>query len=111
MHSEVRIIDANANRAREGLRVLEDIARFMLDRGDLTELAKRLRHEVTAAIGALGIDPVRGLAARDTSGDVGTGVSTPSTLCSFGLVVVYCRWIFLSGKMKGAAPKAASAHS
>jgi len=40
-----------------------------------------------------------------------TGVSTPSTLCSFGLVVVYCRWIFFSGKMMGAAPKAASAHS
>ena len=32
-------------------------------------------------------------------------------MCSFGLVVVYCRWIFLSGKMNGAAPKAASAHS
>ena len=28
-----------------------------------------------------------------------TGVSTPSTLCSFGLVVVYCRWMRLSGKM------------
>ena len=40
-----------------------------------------------------------------------TGVSTPSTLCSFGLVVVYCRWIFFSGKMKGAAPNAARAAS
>ena len=40
------------------------------------------------------------------------GVSTPSTLCSFGLVVVYCRWILpFSGKMMGAAAKAASAHS
>jgi len=28
-----------------------------------------------------------------------TGVSTPSTLCSFGLVVVYCRWMRFSGKM------------
>ncbi len=28
-----------------------------------------------------------------------TGESTPSTLCSFGLVVVYCRWTRLSGKM------------
>jgi hypothetical protein len=40
-----------------------------------------------------------------------TGVSTPSTLCSFGLVVVYWRWMRLSGKMIGAAPKAASAAS
>ena len=28
-----------------------------------------------------------------------TGDSTPSTLCSFGEVVVYCMWIFLSGKI------------
>jgi len=40
-----------------------------------------------------------------------TGVSTPSTLCSFGLVVVYCRWMRLSGNTCGAAPKAASAAS
>ena len=40
-----------------------------------------------------------------------TGVSTPRILCSFGDVVVYCMWIFLSGKMYGAAPKAASAAS
>lgn len=40
-----------------------------------------------------------------------TGDSTPSTLCSFGEVVVYCMWIFLSGKMYGAAPNAASAAS
>ena len=40
-----------------------------------------------------------------------TGVSTPSTLCSFGLVVVYCRWMRLSGKMYGAAANAASAAS
>ena len=40
-----------------------------------------------------------------------TGDSTPSTLCSLGLVVVYCRNTFLSGKMMGMAPKAARAHS
>jgi len=40
-----------------------------------------------------------------------TGESTPRILCSFGEVVVYCMWIFFSGKMYGAAPNAASAHS
>ena len=40
-----------------------------------------------------------------------TGVSTPSTLCSFGLVVVYCSWMRLSGKTSCAAAKAASAAS
>ena len=40
-----------------------------------------------------------------------TGLSTPSTLCSLGLVVVYCKNTFLSGEMMGMAPKAARAHS
>ena len=39
------------------------------------------------------------------------GVSTPSTLCSFGLVVVYCKKTFFSGKTYLEAPKAARAHS
>ena len=49
------------------------------------------------------------LAAHGVQSKVGD--STPRILCSFGEVVVYCMWIFLSGKMYGAAPKAASAAS
>ena len=40
-----------------------------------------------------------------------TGDATPSTLCSLVLVVVYWSRMCLSGKMMGAAPKAASAAS
>ncbi len=40
-----------------------------------------------------------------------TGDSTPSTLCSFGLVVVYCSSTRFSGNTIGLAPKAASAAS
>ncbi len=40
-----------------------------------------------------------------------TGLSTPRILCSLGEVVVYCMWIFLSGKIYGAAPNAARAAS
>ena len=32
----LRLLDANANRAREALRVLEDYARFVLDDADLS---------------------------------------------------------------------------
>jgi hypothetical protein len=39
------------------------------------------------------------------------GVSTPSTLCSLGLVVVYCSSTRFSGKTMGEAAKAASAAS
>jgi thiamine-phosphate pyrophosphorylase len=39
-----RLLDANVNRAREGLRVLEDICRFGLDNAGLTEELKSIRH-------------------------------------------------------------------
>ncbi|MDD5660498.1 MAG: thiamine-phosphate pyrophosphorylase [Candidatus Omnitrophica bacterium] len=41
-----RIIDANLNRAKEGLRVCEEITRFILDDYKLTALFKELRHKV-----------------------------------------------------------------
>ena len=40
-----RILDAAANRASEGLRVVEDFVRFVLDDAHLTELLKQLRHD------------------------------------------------------------------
>ena len=39
------------------------------------------------------------------------GVATPSARCNRGLVVVYSRWIGLSGKTRDAAANAASAAS
>lgn len=72
----LRILDASANRAREGLRVVEDYARFVLDDSGLTELAKELRHDLSAALSALPGD--RLLLARDTEHDVGVSISTLS---------------------------------
>ena len=65
-----RILDANANRAREGLRVVEDYCRFVLDDRHLTEETKQIRHALNDALGML---PVQ---ARDTTHDVGVSVST-----------------------------------
>lgn len=45
-----RIIDVNLNRSREGLRVIEDIARFHLDNTNLTSNLKRIRHQITNTI-------------------------------------------------------------
>ncbi len=70
----LRMMDASANRAREGLRVVEDIARFVLDDKHLTSLLKQLRHNLAAALEPL--DDGRFLAARDTTADVGTSVTT-----------------------------------
>ena len=66
-----RIIDANFNRAREALRVIEEFCRFALNSAPLTERAKQLRHELSAAINKL--DAAHLLSSRDTLGDVGIG--------------------------------------
>ena len=49
-----RIVDANFNRAREALRVMEEVCRFALNDAELSGRAKQLRHELSAAIGAVG---------------------------------------------------------
>src|SRR5712691_6980438 len=63
-----RLLDANANRAREGLRIIEDTARFVLDKPEAAKAVRVLRH---------GLDElVRGhyktlLLARDVTHDSG----------------------------------------
>lgn len=70
----LRIVDAAANRAREALRVLEDHVRFVRDDATLSRMCKELRHDLAAALSNLP-NPI---ASRDTIGDVGTPISTPS---------------------------------
>lgn len=65
-----RIIDANANRASEGVRVLEDAARLGLGNAAMAARCKSLRHALRSAL--LPVDALERLAARDTPGDVGT---------------------------------------
>jgi len=71
----LRILDANANRAREALRVAEDYARFALDCPRLASELKSLRHGLRQALDSLGLPAEALLAARDTAGDVGTGLT------------------------------------
>jgi thiamine-phosphate pyrophosphorylase len=75
-HNALRILDASLNRASEGLRVVEDYVRFVLDDAHLTALLKQLRHDLAAAGSALPLSARH--AARDTPGDVGTAVSMTS---------------------------------
>ncbi len=69
--SVYRIIDANFNRAREAVRLVEDYCRFYLNSGPLSARAKQLRHELCAAVGCL--DAIGLVSSRDTVGDVGVG--------------------------------------
>ena len=70
----LRMLDAAANRAAEGLRVVEDYTRFVLDDAHLTGAFKELRHELAAVLaGVPGFEEGR-FSARDTLRDVGTVV-------------------------------------
>lgn len=71
-----RVLDASANRAREGLRVVEDYVRFVLDDPALTRRLKDVRHRLAEALS--GFDPEMLIGSRDTRGDVGTHIMTAS---------------------------------
>jgi len=70
----MRILDASLNRAGEGLRVVEDYARFVLDDPFFTAQFKSLRHDLAAA--ATTLSPTDRHSARDTEHDVGTTITT-----------------------------------
>ncbi len=76
MTDAARILDANLNRAREALRVMEDVARFSLSDAELAADLKTARQSLRAIAEAAGLDPGVLAACRDTPGDVGTTVTT-----------------------------------
>lgn len=71
----LRILDANANRASEGLRVVEDHLRFVLQHAPLAERCKQLRHALAAVVDR--IDLRSRCQSRDAIGDVGRRLETP----------------------------------
>ncbi|MEB3157912.1 MAG: thiamine phosphate synthase [Synechococcus sp.] len=74
-HSEpcvARLIDANLDRAREGLRVVEDWCRFGLERLDLVEPLKHWRQQ----LGQCHHSHYK--QARSTAGDVAAGLAHPA---------------------------------
>jgi thiamine-phosphate pyrophosphorylase len=65
-----RIIDANANRAREGLRAVEEYLRLARNDASLTAQLKKLRHQITDVIAEMNMDD-RLIQARGSDSDVG----------------------------------------
>jgi thiamine-phosphate pyrophosphorylase len=78
MNEIYRILDANFNRAREALRVAEDCGRFVLNDPAVTAMAKNMRSELAAILEHM---PAREmLVTRDTPGDVGTDLTSPTEM-------------------------------
>ena len=72
--SVYRILDAAINRAGEGMRVVEDYVRMVLEDEHLSRQLKQLRHDLTQS--TISIEPQSRIAARDTIGDVGCQIET-----------------------------------
>jgi thiamine-phosphate pyrophosphorylase len=68
-----RALDANCNRVREGLRVAEDVARFVLNDARLLKRLKKIRHGVTSAEMSLFQSGRLRSLARDVQRDLGRG--------------------------------------
>ena len=66
----LRTVDANINRVSEGLRVLEDVSRFIVEDVNATRQLKSVRHQVNRLAGDLGIHL---LLSRNSEGDIGAG--------------------------------------
>jgi thiamine-phosphate pyrophosphorylase len=67
----LRIIDANLNRAGEGLHLLEELARLALNDAGLTQQLKTIRHEILKGDWSFNQQLVQ---SRDSTGDVGVDI-------------------------------------
>ena len=77
MNNIYRIIDANINRVSEGLRVLEDLARFKCGEAYLTEEIKKLRHSIRKGVNDF---YSQFLSSRDSVNDIGLEISQKNQL-------------------------------
>jgi len=73
-HQPLRMIDANLNRSSEGLRVLEDVARFLLNDAELSQRLRTLRHDLAQETESVNIGL---LSQRDSEHDVGSPYRIP----------------------------------
>ena len=71
-----RIIDVNLNRTAEGLRILEEISRFVLNNSDFSSFIKKTRHKICQIQEA---DYQNLLIARDSLNDIGPKIQNPDS--------------------------------
>ena len=88
-----KIIDANFNRAKEGLRVCEEILRFHLKNAILTKKFRALRHSLTNRIKASRLNQRSLFYERDVSEDFGKTFGPQETQENF-------KQIFLSNAQR-----------
>jgi thiamine-phosphate pyrophosphorylase len=73
-----RVLDANLNRLREALRVIEEYFRFIASQPPVAEQLKKLRHDLEEL--EQGFGPQRLLAGRDTDSDPFANLNRPEEM-------------------------------
>lgn len=76
--SFLKIIDANVNRAKEGIRVIEDISRFLVINKKTMTYLKNIRHQINILIKKVEPDYKKLLKARDSETDIGKNLNVKS---------------------------------
>ena len=69
--SVLRIVDANANRALEGIRVCEDVVRFHLEAPRMFQRLRALRHGVARTVTQLPLGAFALVDSRNSGHDLG----------------------------------------
>ncbi len=77
---QIRLFDANINRAKEGLRVVEDIFRFGSDDYTISKTLKDVRHFVQKTVDESAVTESERLVARDSMADVGLQIKSESEM-------------------------------
>ncbi len=83
-----RVIDANLNRAKEGLRVIEDVSRFVFDNAATSKKLKAVRHSLDRI--SMRYYPEL-LSARDSDNDVGRSPGEKKRADIYALLVANFR--------------------
>lgn len=84
----LRLVDANANRALEGLRVCEDIVRFYVESPQLFRRLRALRHAIGATVRRLPAGASALAQARESRRDLGRRTSSSSVAALETLLVI-----------------------
>lgn len=72
-----RILDANVNRASEGIRVVEDICRFYFENENLTEKLRNIRHNIRKSLKDIDVYMID---ERDSEHDIGKNITLNSII-------------------------------
>lgn len=84
-----RIIDANFNRSREGLRVCEDVARFVMDSKEISKELKAVRHGISGVMRSSPATARILIESRDAAHDVGRRLRLRSEVSRGGYADIF----------------------